>query len=206
VLFSNPAGTPAQRITQWHGVCDASLEAELDGARFALAQSIPFKAAIACALPIGSSLENVEAYFRSSKKEIEIAAILTIVANMEARVRLDAANRSKTPHANGLIGGRLRQLHDKARKTWQIPLYENGILDAWKMAAAAVAYPSLAIATGRFSALLQIRHWAAHGRYWALKRSIDSVTSAEASATVVQLANELDAFCRHQGWPPFPSI
>jgi hypothetical protein len=205
VLFTDPIRTHASQIKQWHGACEVSLNTELGITTRAVIQSHPVKPEIATAVGDGSSLKEIDAYFQSSKREIELAAIFTIIANMEARIRIDAMTRQQNLAANGILGGRLKIIHAKAKKPWQVPLYENGILDAWKLAARSLGDHDVAAAVGRLSELLKFRHWTAHGRYWLLKRNVADVTSGEASAIVQHIALALDGFCHRHRWPSFPA-
>lgn len=205
MLFSNPSSSQTQQILRWHGVCECSLDTELHLAKAALLRVAPISQAVAAAVPAGCSCSDLDAYFNSSKKEIEISAILSIVANNEALVRKDARSRSDASHASGALGGRLRLIHEAVQRDWQVPLYRHGILDAWKSSANEAGDSTLVAAIGRFHELLAFRHWVAHGRYWLLKQNVAYVTSAQASSVVEKLQSALQDFCDRQGWPPFPS-
>jgi hypothetical protein len=205
MLFSDPSRTDPGSIVAWHKVCESGIDRELLEAKHAVIHARPLGTSAAEVITPHSTLNQIDAYFASSKREIEIAAILTLIASMEARIRLDAAFRSNNSSANGFLGGRLKILLAKSQRTWQVPLYERGILDEWKLAGNALGTPGLAMTIGSFSDLLKIRHWTAHGRYWLLKTNLEVTTSIQASNTILNLEKQMNQFCAASGWAPFPS-
>ena len=123
---------------------------------------------------------------------MDLSAILTLIAGAEARIRLDARQRMK---GSGPLAMKLAFLSGNARSEWGIPLYENGIMDAWKDQVSLLSLSGLPQADrdrfltniGRFKEVLTVRHWVAHGRYWELKRNIGSYPPATVARMVTSL-------------------
>ncbi len=127
---------------------------------------------------LGMTPDNIRAYFERAVHEVELAAILYMVAYAEARIREDflyrvsAANKS----SGDLLVSAMENLRKKYDKIWQIPLFENGILDQWKVLIQRSHQDGQLFNAsqcvnriGAFKNPLRLRHWIAHGRYWKPK-------------------------------------
>jgi hypothetical protein len=170
MLFNDPASLDPETVLDWLNLCHASLDLEEQTTyELLLADRDPPQALID-SLEIGASKEDISQYFASCRQEMELAAVLTLVASAEARIRLDTASRIKK--SGDALAKRLSLLKARAPTEWAIPLYEGGIIEAWKTYIRTLTTPvrldqeRLLSAIGRFKNLLDIRHWVAHGRYW----------------------------------------
>ncbi|QWT21051.1 hypothetical protein KPL74_03325 [Bacillus sp. NP157] len=204
MLFSDPLAFRPIEVLHWRELCAAGLDRELAeavnaGDRGALPGDL-IRAALAT-----SPCQDIGEYFRSSQWELELSSAFSITAAMEGKLRLDAMQRASTAASSGPVGVRLKHLYSLARKDWAVPLYENGILDAWKHEAWSLGEASVCRAIGSYAPWLAIRHWIAHGRYWSAKHDSSRIMSLHASRVVDRLVIELDRFCELNGWPGFPA-
>lgn len=139
-------------------------------------------------------MEEVNLHFDSCQEELDLSAILTMIAGAEARIRGDAelrAHQFKDP-----LAGRLYVLFTQTKTAWTIPFYEGGLLEAWKQfihqanLSSADRDQTLS-AIGGLKEILPIRHWVAHGRYWNLKRDIKSFPPVSVATRLGKLYDAL---------------
>jgi len=141
------------------------------------------------------------------RQELELAAVLTLTAAAEARIRLDAVRRMETNKDD--LARRLSLLRANARMERLIPLYKDGIVDAWKTYIESltdllrVDRARLLTSIGRFKNLLAIRHWVAHGRYWELQRGIEQFPPTDAADMISDLYNALRKAANHRSLMSF---
>jgi hypothetical protein len=209
MLFDDPATLEPDKVVDWFDLCSAGLAREeqevyrLLGTEPELAQP-PFLLEV---LRVGTSREEIREYFMACRLELELAAVLTLTAAAEARIRLDAAVRAR--HNKGDLAQRLSVLRSNARTEWRIPLYEDGIVDAWKRYIGSltdllrVDRARLLTAIGRFKNLLDIRHWVAHGRYWELRRGIEHYSLSDAADIVSEFYDALRRAADHRNLMSF---
>ncbi|MGO8856702.1 MAG: hypothetical protein ACLQO1_13475 [Steroidobacteraceae bacterium] len=205
MLFDDPATLDPGDVLNWFDLCSDGLAREEQEARL-LGSASELPVLLLDVLGLGASREDVAGYFTASRQELELAAVLTLTAAAEARIRLDAALRLQNMDD---LAKRLRLLRSNARTEWHIPLYEEGIVDAWKLYIRSltdllrVDRARLLTAIGRFKNLLNIRHWVAHGRYWQLQRGMEHYSPADAAGIVVELYDALRRVADHGSLMPF---
>jgi hypothetical protein len=195
MLFDSPAGLAPESVLNWLYLCSAGIGREQDEAIRQLGAGLPLPAALSDELGLGASPVEIADHFDACRRELELAALLTIVAAVEARVRMDALSRIDR-HGDDLAK-RLKVLRDNARIDWSIALYDDGIIEAWKTYVGTLTVvpdtdrARLLGAIGRFKNLLAIRHWVAHGRYWKLQRGVEHFRPNDVADIVTDL---FDAF------------
>jgi hypothetical protein len=129
-----------------------------------------------------------------------LTVVLTLIAAAEGRIRLDARRRVNTKAHAGTdqLAGRLKVLFSGADKDWAVPLYESGIMEAWKeYTAALTSIPEqdkdrIRTCIGRLKDMLHVRHWVAHGRYWKLSGGIERYPPATVAKAVASMYQALD--------------
>ena len=195
MLFDDPSSLEPDDVLNWLTLCFAGLDREEQEAYRLLSASIDLPPFLLDYLGIGASREDIREYFMACRQELELTAVLTLTAAAEARIRLDAASRMEKSKDD--LAKRFCVLRSSARTLWSIPLYEDGIVDAWKTYIGsltdllALERARLLTAVGRFKNLLSIRHWVAHGRYWQLQRGIEHYPPADAAEIVCELFDAL---------------
>jgi hypothetical protein len=165
MLFDEPASLEPGDVLNWFDLCSAGLAREEQEAYRLLGAEpeLPQPAFVLDVLGVGASIEDIRKYFMARRQELELAAVLALTAAAEARIRLDAAVRMQENKDD--LAQRLRLLGSNARTEWRIPLYEEGIVDAWKTYIGSLTHllrldrARLLTAVGRFRNLLDIRHW-----------------------------------------------
>jgi hypothetical protein len=205
MLFDEPASLEPGDVLNWFNMCSAGLAREEQEAYRLLGAEPELRQAtvVLDALGVGSSRQDIREYFLACGQELELAAVLALTAAAEARIRLDAAVRMQENQDD--LAQRLRLLRSNARTEWRIPLYEYGIVDAWKTYIGSLTdllrldRARLLTAIGRFRNLLEIRHWVAHGRYWELQRGIEHYPPAKAADIVGELYEALRKAADHRG-------
>lgn len=209
MLFDAPASLEPGDVLNWFGLCRAGLVREEQEAYRLLGADIelPQPSFVLDVVGVGASREEIGEYFMACRRELELTAVLTLTAAAEARIRLDAALRMETNKDD--LAQRLRLLRSNARTEWRIPLYEDGIVDAWKTYIGSltdllkVDRARMLTSIGRFRNLLDIRHWVAHGRYWELQRGIEHYPPADAADMVSELYDALRRAADHRSLMSF---
>jgi hypothetical protein len=195
MLFDDPASLEPEEVVYWFEVCGAALAHEEQETYRLLGTEAELSPALVGALGVGASSEEIAAYFTGCREELELSAVLALTASAEARLRLDAALRMQ--RGQDALGKRLQVMQANARAGWMIPLYADGIVDAWKAYIASIANlvkndrARMLTSIGRFKNLLDIRHWVAHGRYWELKWGITQFSPDVAADIVSELYTAL---------------
>lgn len=191
MLFDSPADLAPESVLRWLELCAAGLVREKAEADRRLAAGLPLPAALNDELGLGASQAEIAEHFDACRRELELAAILTMTAAAEARIRVDAISRTETGSDD--LAERLKLLRANARIDWSIALYDDGIIEAWKRYIASLKplpdtdRARLLAAIGRFKNLLTIRHWVAHGRYWKLRWSPEHFHPIDVADIVTQL-------------------
>ena len=181
MLFDKPRELAPGDVLRWLNVCNSGVALEEENVRRPLAE--------------GGGKARVGAYFSACRRELQLAAVFTLIAAAEGRIRLDAQTRSQQMADS--LSRRLTVLRAKVRFPWQVPLYDHGIIDAWKMyigSLATIPQPErvrLLTDIGQLSNLLAIRHWVAHGRYWSLQRKADHYSAPVVAEIVSKLYGAL---------------
>jgi hypothetical protein len=198
MLFDQPEKLQPDDVLDWHALCAAGLDCERLNVRECLLNQSPVPAYLRDALQ-GATSKEVDSYFLSCKQELDLAVVLTLIAAAEARIRLDARRRVEaTANAgNNTLAGRLKLLRAGVNKDWAVPLYEDGILDAWKdYTATLAAIPGqdqarIRTCIGNLKNMLHVRHWVAHGRYWELRNGIGHYPPVTVAKVVTSLYKAL---------------
>lgn len=106
----------------------------------------------------GYTREEVEQFFDWQRAQLELLAMLQILATTEAIIRLEISMRI-TKRRKDELSRRLRELgRDGIGK-----IRLDSVLDAMKDTGCS---PKV---VGAFRSALNLRHWIAHGRYWVPK-------------------------------------
>ncbi len=177
MLFDDPAALQPDDVLAWHELCSAGLQAE----RLETHRRLRVQAELPSYLNEilrGAAQAEVDEYFTSCQRELDLSAVLTLAASAEARLRRDATGR-RGPHGDDL-SKRLAVLRSNVSTDWRVPLYDNGIMEAWKSYLQSTPgvpdteRDQLVRTIGRFKTILDLRHWVAHGRYWKFTREITS--------------------------------
>lgn len=206
MLFDQPETLEPDDILDWHALCTAGLRRERLDAHTCLESSAPLPSYLANAL-VGATNTEIDRYFKSCQQELDLSAVLTLIAGAEARIRLDAQRRTH-PSANTLAG-RLTFLQSQAVRVWGVPLYKGGILDAWKNHVGTLTNLSprersrILTAIGGLKDVLRVRHWVAHGRYWQLNRNIESYPPTTVAQTATSLYAALREVANYSGLMAF---
>lgn len=194
MLFGKPETLEPEDILDWHGLCTSGLRQERRDAKSSISLGRVLPAYLKKALRLGATPEDVDHHFDSCQLELDLSAVLAMIAGAEARIRLDACCRVQTSCTNSnRLAGRLSVLRGKVATDWAVPLYESGIMDAWKDYVGSLATMSKAEkdrirgAIGELKTVLDIRHWVAHGRYWQLKRDVNCYPPVTVARTIIAL-------------------
>jgi len=94
-------------------------------------------------------------------KELDLSAVLTILAAIEAALRLDYLERATNRKPKGPLTERFREIHKLKEHRASL---EDDILDAWRDHGGAASK-----LIGNLKGAFKYRHWLAHGRYWIPK-------------------------------------
>jgi len=171
MLFNDPEDLDPDEILDWLDFCSHGLEQT----RQVVLATLPhgnLPPGISAESLIGLSVSEIDEFFDSCQDELDLFAILALIASIEAKIRMDAEKRHRTK--DNPLSSRLSILFNKKDDPWRIPLYENGILEEWKWYIANGLNLSSSDSArmigniGKLKELLDIRHWVAHGRSWTL--------------------------------------
>jgi hypothetical protein len=200
MLFDQPATLEPEDILAWYDLCSAGLERERLHAQGLLVLEEALPSYLNHVLALGATQTEIDEYFISCQEELDLAAVLTLTASAEARLRLDAAERSR--RKTDELAKRLAVLSANADAEWRVPLYEGGIADAWKTYVVTVGLPEsernqIVSAIGRFKEILALRHWVAHGRYWEFVRGIRSYPPVMVARSISALYDALRRIATH---------
>jgi hypothetical protein len=121
---------------------------------------------------------------------------------------MDAEQRQRRRASNVMVG-RLSVLYANAPHSWGVRLYDGGIMDAWKDLIGNLAQISsngkarMRSSIGRFKEALALRHWIAHGRYWNLKRGVETFPPVTVATTIDDLYATLATVAKIDGLMEF---
>jgi hypothetical protein len=158
----------------------------------------------------GATPEEIETHFQACQQELDIATALVLIAHAEARVRTDAQTR-RNAQTNNLLNEQFRSLFDQKTISWKVPLYQNGILDVWKGYIRTLPdlhdkeRDRMISHIGSFKKLLDLRHWVAHGRYWAFDISTNAFSPQLVARTIESLFQTLKGAAHYGGLEDFQS-
>jgi hypothetical protein len=201
MLFDQPETLAPGNVLDWHALCTAGLDQERRTVRERLLTQSPIPEYLSAVFPVGTESDEIDSYFASCRQELDLSVVLTLIAAAEGRIRLDARRRvNANAHAGSdQLAGRLKLLFSGADNDWAVPLYESGIMEAWKEYTATL--PSIPeqdkdrirTCIGRLKDMLRVRHWVAHGRYWKLSGGgIERYPPATVAKAVASMYQALD--------------
>jgi len=109
----------------------------------------------------GMTADEVGQFFERHRNELDLVAMLDLLAAAEAAVRLDyrarVRQRLKDP-----VSRRLRDVEKRLRRRHRREAgLEEDILNTWMQCRPRINRPA-----SDFKGVLKLRHWLAHGRYW----------------------------------------
>jgi hypothetical protein len=194
-LFDDPQNLSTKAVLDWYDLLTSGLAHEQTNARAILRSGSSPPSYLRDTL-IGATPDDVDEYFESCQLELDLCADLLLIAWAEARVRTDAEKRRL--HSD-VLGKRLSLLYQNKETLWGVPLYEGGILEAWKQHINNSAQiPSsdksrMLSRIGAFKNALILRHWVAHGRSWNLTRALSDFEAVTLARTVEDLYATLQA-------------
>ncbi|HTV33567.1 MAG TPA: hypothetical protein VME69_10785 [Methylocella sp.] len=182
MLFDQPEQLEPDQVLAWHALCRAGLDQERLKIRACLLNQSSFPSYVASIL-LGADSDEVDFYFADCRDELDLSAVLTLIAAAEGRIRLDAKRRVDATGNTGAntLAGRLNVLFSDADKDWAVPLYESGIMEAWKSYTATLTKVTsqdqarILTCIGKLKEMLPVRHWVAHGRYYELRGGIKDI-------------------------------
>jgi hypothetical protein len=198
MLFDQPEHLEPNQVLAWHALCHAGLEEQRAKIRKCLLNQSPLPSYVASIL-FGADSDQVDSYFADCREELDLTVVLTLIAAAEGRIRLDAKRRLGASGNAGfnMLAGRLKVLFSEANKDWTVPLYESGILEAWKSYIATLTTITvqdrdrILTCIGKLKDMLPVRHWVAHGRYYKLRRGIKSYPPFNVANAVTSLYEAL---------------
>lgn len=196
MLFDQPERLEPDEVLNWRALCTSGLERERANVCTCLLGSSPIPAYLVDALQ-GATSNGVDSYFTSCNQELDLSAVLTLIAAAEARIRLDAKRRTQASAGTNVLTGRLSLLFSMAGDDRAVPLYERGIMEAWKDYTATLSAISaqdqdrIRTCIGGLKDVLRVRHWVAHGRYWELRGGIGRYPPANVGKVVTSLYKAL---------------
>lgn len=205
MLFTPVSLLEPDIVLTWFDVCCEGLRRQEDEASRCLSARLEFPQPLLTVFPVGASQDAVADYFQSSKEELALAAIFTLIAAAEARIRDDAALRKG---GTDVLAQRLKFLLTSVSTEWKVPLYEGGIIGAWKAYIQTLTdlgpeRARILSAIGRFKNLLNIRHWVAHGRNWNPVWDIEQYSPARTAEIIADFFNMLRQVASHRGLMEF---
>ncbi|MFI5378090.1 MAG: hypothetical protein ACHRHE_02175 [Tepidisphaerales bacterium] len=109
------------------------------------------------------ALDEIEDFYRSQRKELEQLTVLALMASAEASIRADYANRLKKGRSDPLSKAYAALHRNLDARFRNRPSLNDHIVETLK---AAAVIPNHLV--GNFRDALLLRHWLAHGRYWAV--------------------------------------
>ena len=201
MLFDSPAVLAPESVLNWLALCVAGLAREEQEAYRLHNAALPLPHALNEELGVGASQADIVKHFIACRLELELTAVLTMTAAAEAKIRLDAISRIENGTDN--FAKRLKFLRSRVQLPWAIPLYEDGIVDAWKTFIGSLAdipdreRAQCLNAVGCYRNLLNIRHWVAHGRYWRPKWGAERFVPADVAETIRDLYDTLRQVAIH---------
>jgi hypothetical protein len=142
-------------VWEWYRVSEKAIRGE----RKRVLDSLLTKDAIEDRF-VGMNREDIESYFEAHLRELELLACFDIIAAAEGYLRLEYLNRVYK-RLKDAVSRKLRDLYKERGPRIRL---DEDILGAF-----AENHPACKKAVGQFRAILGLRDWLAHGRYWKAK-------------------------------------
>jgi len=145
----------ASELRQWH----LEMRAAVDGRELEILDRIARYLPVPVAI-LGMTPDEVAAHFEDARRELDVAASLLVLAEAEAVLRVDYLSRVQRKGKDA-VSRAYRDLH-KAKQA-RVGL-DHDLLAIW-----VAHHAECKSAVSEFRAVLSLRHWLAHGRYWTPK-------------------------------------
>lgn len=136
---------------------------------------------------IGQPISYIDDFTEGEIEELSLSNVFKIIATTEAELRYDFWIRVRSKMKDSLS-----RLFRKIQKNNEnhIQLVEH-IIDSWKM-----ERPEHRSLFSQYKAILQVRHWVAHGRYWTPKFGrkydvLDAYTICSGLISILEQSREL---------------
>jgi len=131
---------------------------------------------------VGMAAGDIDAFFVAQRNNLDQLAIMNLVASAEASLLMDFKRR-----VEGNFKDRLSKAYAMHHRTLPLgqkvrPPLDHGILEQLKAAGVVPAH-----FVSRFRDVLRLRHWIAHGRYWAQPLANRAYLPDEAYHTIATL-------------------
>jgi hypothetical protein len=116
---------------------------------------------------LGMTADDIDEAFSSQREELDNVTVLSLMASAEAEIQADYDLRSARRKLRDPLSKEYSRLHSGLRRRgWfgrrSRPSFDDHLLEAIR--ASGIAPPHV---VGHFRDILNLRHWLAHGRYWA---------------------------------------
>jgi hypothetical protein len=145
----------ASQLRQWHLEMRAAVDDHELRMLDLIAQGFPVPVSI-----LGMTPEEVTVHFEDARRELDAAASLLVLAEAEAVLRVDYLSRVRRKGKDA-VSRAYRELHKE--KEARVSL-DQDLLATW-----VAHHGECKAAVSEFRAVLSLRHWLAHGRYWTPK-------------------------------------
>lgn len=145
----------ASQLRHWHQESRSAVDDRELKMLDLIAQQRPVPLAI-----LGMTSQEVTAYFESIRRELDAATSLLALAEAEAVLRVDYLSRVQR-RAKDAVSRAYRELHKEKGASVRL---DEDILATW-----VTHHGDCKAAVSEFRAILNLRHWLAHGRYWLPK-------------------------------------
>lgn len=145
----------ASELRQWH---DETREA-IDDRELKILDQIAKHVQVPPAV-LGMTKEELTDYFEGVRRELDAAACLLLLAEAEAVLRVDYRSRVERRGKDD-VSRAYREMHKEKEASVRL---DEDILGTW-----VTHHPQCKPAVSSFRAMLKLRHWLAHGRYWPPK-------------------------------------
>jgi hypothetical protein len=106
---------------------------------------------------LGSALTDFEAFVSERIRETELRSTLTILAALEAALRIDYRHRVEQRRKDPLS----KEFRRINRSRGTRVRFDEDLLELWRQ-----HHPGYKKLVSELRAALHFRHWLAHGRYW----------------------------------------
>jgi hypothetical protein len=143
------------QLRQWHLEMRAAVDDHELKLLDMIAQHLPVPVAI-----LGMTPEEVTAHFEDTRRELDVAASFLVLAEAEAVLRVDYLSRVQRKGKDA-VGRAYRDLYKEKETRVQL---DHDLLTTW-----VTHHGECKSAVSEFRAVLKLRHWLAHGRYWTPK-------------------------------------
>lgn len=150
---------PSSELRAWH----RELHAAIDGRELSVDDAVIRGEAVPDSV-LGMTEGELASFFERQRVELDVAASLLVLAEAEAVLRTDFVGRVKRRKKDA-VSREFRKIHKVSGNRVRL---DEDVLATW-----AARFPTASSAISAFRAVLNLRHWLAHGRYWVPKLGRD---------------------------------